>query len=222
LRRDRALHIDGAGVIFTATGWIARHPFSHFVHSLPRHKLEKQHEGHDNENGALPKPSVDGRDLISFGQCFGCKRHSKDCVPMPRDSPATCRGVQAIFRPMGHCRISKSGFWLRLQPQRLRRTGQHDTQAYSALADSSCAALQSHSNRAGGLSGCSKNPQLIIILDGPWASPHHFFAFTLAWHEEIIGNREDEQCQQKPVEYRFPFALENSVCVHFPFAFSPV
>jgi hypothetical protein len=44
---------------------------------------------------------------------------------------------------------------------------------------------------------------------------------ALAWHEEIIDNREDEQCQQKPVEYRFPFALEKLVCVHFPFAFSP-
>jgi hypothetical protein len=43
---------------------------------------------------------------------------------------------------------------------------------------------------------------------------------SLAWHEEIIGNREDEQCQQKPVEYRFPFALEKSVCVHFPFSSS--
>src|SRR5450631_3633405 len=41
---------------------------------------------------------------------------------------------------------------------------------------------------------------------------------ALAWHEEIIDNREDEQCQQKPVEYRFPFALEKLVCVHFPFA----
>jgi hypothetical protein len=45
---------------------------------------------------------------------------------------------------------------------------------------------------------------------------------ALAWHEEIIDNREDEQCQQKPVEYRFPFALEKLVCVHFPFAFSPI
>src|SRR6267142_4735540 len=44
---------------------------------------------------------------------------------------------------------------------------------------------------------------------------------ALAWHEEIIDNREDEQCQQKPVEYRSPFALEKLVCVHFPFAFSP-
>jgi hypothetical protein len=44
---------------------------------------------------------------------------------------------------------------------------------------------------------------------------------ALAWHEEIIDNREDEQCQQKPVEYRFLFALEKLVCVHFPFAFSP-
>ena len=44
---------------------------------------------------------------------------------------------------------------------------------------------------------------------------------ALAWHEEIIDNREDEQCQQKPVEYRFPFALEKLVCVHFPFALSP-
>jgi hypothetical protein len=44
---------------------------------------------------------------------------------------------------------------------------------------------------------------------------------ALAWHDEIIDNREDEQCQQKPVEYRFPFALEKLVCVHFPFAFSP-
>jgi hypothetical protein len=45
---------------------------------------------------------------------------------------------------------------------------------------------------------------------------------ALAWHEEIIDNREDEQCQQKPVEYRFPFALEKLVCVHFPFASAPV
>jgi hypothetical protein len=44
---------------------------------------------------------------------------------------------------------------------------------------------------------------------------------ALAWHEEIIDNREDEQCQQKPVEYRFPFALKKLVCVHFTFAFSP-
>jgi hypothetical protein len=43
---------------------------------------------------------------------------------------------------------------------------------------------------------------------------------ALAWYEEIIDNREGEQCQQKPVEYRFPFALEKLVCVHFPFAFS--
>jgi hypothetical protein len=42
---------------------------------------------------------------------------------------------------------------------------------------------------------------------------------ALAWHEEIIDNREDEQCQQKPVEYRFLFALEKLVCVHF--ALSP-
>src|SRR5258707_13539598 len=44
---------------------------------------------------------------------------------------------------------------------------------------------------------------------------------ALAWQEEIIDNREDEQCQQKPVEYRFPFALEKLVCVHFPFASAP-
>jgi hypothetical protein len=43
---------------------------------------------------------------------------------------------------------------------------------------------------------------------------------ALAWHEEIIDNREDEQCQQKPAEYRFLFALEKLVCVHFPFAFT--
>jgi hypothetical protein len=34
------------------------HPVGHSVHGLPRHKLENQHESHDDENGALPKPPV--------------------------------------------------------------------------------------------------------------------------------------------------------------------
>ena len=84
-----------------------------------------------------------------------------------RSPAAPCRGPALVEAR------ERSLIPLRHLPGGLRRTGQDDAQVFSALADTGCAALQSHSNRGGGLSGCSKNPQLIIILDGPWALADH-------------------------------------------------
>jgi hypothetical protein len=67
--------------------------------------------------------------------------------------------------------------------------------------------LRAVSSSSAAISASSFN--LAAVISSPSA---------LAWHEEIIDNLEDEQCQQKPVEYRFPFAFEKLVCVHFPFA----
>jgi hypothetical protein len=73
------------------------------------------------------------------------------------------------------------------------------------------------------LSPAAANDRSSSSSSADHAAPGAFISSpsSLAWREEIIDNREDEQCQQKPVEYRFPFALEKPVCVHFPFAFSP-
>jgi hypothetical protein len=117
VQRDRALHRDRALLVARRAGATIRWAWNiEPIDRLPRHELQNEHDADNQQYNPLPKPAVDSRGFRSLRQCFGRKRHSKDCVPRPRDSPATCRGVQAIFPRWGIAQSANQDFCFAFSP----------------------------------------------------------------------------------------------------------
>jgi hypothetical protein len=72
----------------------------------PRHELQKEHHGNDDQNEPLPKPSVGGREFSPLGQCFGRVRHkpAPACFaagyPRLRARESRPRGLGALWQAL--------------------------------------------------------------------------------------------------------------------------